>query len=466
MSTLTVFNQTVTDLLPARKPAPAERPAPADRPEFDRQLKDAGERYTKPEQPADKTPTAKPVDETTNTEQPTTTTETDTKAEPQADPADVQSEQGDTTNTTEETPTENTSEPVTETEAPTDQLVATTTATQAAVATAQADALLAQQQAATQSQSTQTATTQTVVTDQNAQVQQAQQVNTQPTPTEQTSATPNQQAAEAAANLVTGPVQSQQVKEAQAANADTAAQNQPSATTERLAVVAEARQQSNAQQSGTNDTAQQDPGALKANAQAVQTQTTQNFTATAPSANTGINIAASVQIPVAGEAQVTSTNASSQVTPNTQAQDNNTQLNTARIERGLQNAVQQKGGAVTLRLTPPEMGTVRIQLQMHNGTVTAQFHAESESTRTLLSQQMSQLRSSLEQQGLTVDRLGVQTMNQTSGSNLHNESQSGREGQPNDGRSRGGFTRQGDSPPQQQNPDEPSLFDQELTTAA
>ncbi len=49
---------------------------------------------------------------------------------------------------------------------------------------------------------------------------------------------------------------------------------------------------------------------------------------------------------------------------------------------GLQNAVQQRGGAVTLRLTPPEMGTVRIQLQIQSGTVNAQFHTETESAQT------------------------------------------------------------------------------------
>ncbi len=470
MSTLTVFNQSVTDLLPARKPAPADRPAPPDRPEFDRQLKDAGERYTKPEQPVEKTPTVKPVDDAVKPEQPTTATETDTKVEPKPESNEPQTEQGEAVDTTESAPAENTPEPVAESDVPTDQPVVTEAATQAIVASAQAEALLVQQAT---TQSAETVTTQTTATDKPAEVQQnqqAQQVTAQSIQPEQTqtSTTPNHQAsAEAAANLVTGPVQPQQQKTVQVVNTDTTTQNQASATTERIAVVSEARQQNDAQQSGTNDTAQQDQGAHKTNTQTVQTQTTQAFTPTASSVTAGIDIAVGVQPPVSGEAQVTSTGSTSQAAPNTQTQDaSNTQLNTARIARGLQNAVQQKGGAVTLRLTPPEMGTVRIQLQMQNGTVTAQFHAETESTRTLLSQQMSQLRSSLEQQGLTVDRLGVQTMSQTSGSNLHNESQSDREGQANDGRSRGGFTRQGDNHPQQQNPDEPSLFDQELTTAA
>ncbi|MBL4575441.1 MAG: hypothetical protein JKY51_04980, partial [Opitutaceae bacterium] len=60
MSTLAVFSQTVSDLIPARKPAP---PAAADRPEFDRQLEDAGERFDKSGPVAEKTQVTKPTDE-------------------------------------------------------------------------------------------------------------------------------------------------------------------------------------------------------------------------------------------------------------------------------------------------------------------------------------------------------------------------------------------------------------------
>lgn len=158
------------------------------------------------------------------------------------------------------------------------------------------------------------------------------------------------------------------------------------------------------------------------------------------------------------------------VTSNVQVDDDdNTQLNTARIARGLHNAVQQKGGAVTLRLTPPEMGTVRIQLQIQNGTVNAQFHAETESTRTMLNQQLSQLRSSLEHQGLSVDRLSVQPMQPSSNATLQHESQNDREGQPHDGRSRGGFTRQGGEGGQRQGADakeQAPAFDDALNHAA
>src|SRR5690606_3609689 len=81
--------------------------------------------------------------------------------------------------------------------------------------------------------------------------------------------------------------------------------------------------------------------------------------------------------------------------------------NVARVMRGLNGAVNQNGGAVNIRLTPPELGTVRIQMEVVRGVVTAQLTAEHDSVRTLLTHQISQLRHALESQGLVVDRLDV-----------------------------------------------------------
>lgn len=127
-------------------------------------------------------------------------------------------------------------------------------------------------------------------------------------------------------------------------------------------------------------------------------------------------------------------------------------VNAARLARGLQNALQQQGGGLTLRLTPPDMGTVRIQLSIQGATVAAQFHAESEAGRTLLHQQMAQLRHALESQGLQVERLSVQTMqnsnaSQMSDQNSHNSA--------NDGRSKGEYTGQS-STRDQNNRDNPN----------
>lgn len=113
-------------------------------------------------------------------------------------------------------------------------------------------------------------------------------------------------------------------------------------------------------------------------------------------------------------------------------------LNSARLARGLRSAINQKGGAVTLRLTPPQMGTVRIQVQIQGATVSAQFHVQSDAASTMLNQQLTQLRTALEGQGLSVERLSVQTMPNPATSQMHQNQQQS-DGSPQDGRSRGGF---------------------------
>ena len=117
---------------------------------------------------------------------------------------------------------------------------------------------------------------------------------------------------------------------------------------------------------------------------------------------------------------------------------NGDSLNSARLARGLRSAINQKGGAVTLRLTPPQMGTVRIQVQIQGATVSAQFYAQSDAARTMLNQQFTQLRTALEGQGLSVERLSVQTMPNPATSQMHQNQQQS-DGSPQDGRSRGGF---------------------------
>ncbi|MEQ9459576.1 MAG: flagellar hook-length control protein FliK [Phycisphaeraceae bacterium] len=92
-------------------------------------------------------------------------------------------------------------------------------------------------------------------------------------------------------------------------------------------------------------------------------------------------------------------------------------VNEARLNRGLRSAVNQQGGNVTLRLTPPELGTVRIQMELRGTTVSATLHAETDAGRQVLAQDISRLRAGLESQGLSVDRLSVQGMSQSNASN-------------------------------------------------
>ncbi|MBB6430742.1 flagellar hook-length control protein FliK [Algisphaera agarilytica] len=147
--------------------------------------------------------------------------------------------------------------------------------------------------------------------------------------------------------------------------------------------------------------------------------------------------------PLVNSATQAGTDVSARLAPTGQPNQNTTDaLNAARLSRGLSNAVNQQGGAVTLRLTPPEMGTVRIQLNLQGSNVSAQFHAETDSAQRLLTQQLGQLRSSLESQGLNVEKLGVQSMSSSSNSSsLQQQANSdSQQSQTNaDGRSRGQF---------------------------
>lgn len=150
-----------------------------------------------------------------------------------------------------------------------------------------------------------------------------------------------------------------------------------------------------------------------------------------PGTTTGAPLQAAHATPATGAAMPT---------PQADAQDSpQEQAILARVVRGMQGALHQQGGAVTMRLTPPELGTIRIELAMQQGTVSARLHTENDSVRQLLTDQLTQLRAGLERQGLTVERLTVQTQ-QTMPSFSQ---QPGQDGSHGDGRSRGEYTPQG-----------------------
>ncbi len=68
-----------------------------------------------------------------------------------------------------------------------------------------------------------------------------------------------------------------------------------------------------------------------------------------------------------------------------------------------------------MRLDPPELGALRVQMTIVGGNVTASFTAASQQTQALLDRSIFVLRQSLESQGLTVERLTVNGTATTSG---------------------------------------------------
>lgn len=100
---------------------------------------------------------------------------------------------------------------------------------------------------------------------------------------------------------------------------------------------------------------------------------------------------------------------------------------TSGVVRGLSALVNQRGGVMHMRLDPPDLGQLRIQMTITRGTVSAQFQAADAQAGALLEQNMGSLRTALERHGLSVERLAVQVHqpgpgNQSSGSNLNDQS--------------------------------------------
>jgi len=93
----------------------------------------------------------------------------------------------------------------------------------------------------------------------------------------------------------------------------------------------------------------------------------------------------------------------------------------SRIVRGLSAMVSQRGGVMNMRLQPPELGSLRVQMSIIQGTVSAQFTATTEHAQMLLERNLTVLRAALQSNGLTVERLGVQLASGESSSSARHE---------------------------------------------
>jgi len=80
----------------------------------------------------------------------------------------------------------------------------------------------------------------------------------------------------------------------------------------------------------------------------------------------------------------------------------------ARLVRGLHAMIGHRGGVMTMRLDPPSLGELRIQVSIVDGAVSARFEAATEQAHALLKQNLGALRSALEGQGLSAERMVVQ----------------------------------------------------------
>ena len=106
------------------------------------------------------------------------------------------------------------------------------------------------------------------------------------------------------------------------------------------------------------------------------------------------------------------------LTPETSALAN--QSNGKLMTRGLSALTHQRGGTLTIRLDPPELGAVQVKMVMSQGSVSVDFRAQTPESQAILELHMGALRTALEAQGLHVDRLRVESMPQSNASTARN----------------------------------------------
>lgn len=99
-----------------------------------------------------------------------------------------------------------------------------------------------------------------------------------------------------------------------------------------------------------------------------------------------------------------------------------------RVARAMETA-DMRGTPLRIRLHPPELGTLRLEVMVRNGAMSARLEAETEAARTLLLDHLPMLRERLAEHNLRIDRFDVQWSGGSSGG-LSERPGQGAPGQP------------------------------------
>jgi flagellar hook-length control protein FliK len=83
-----------------------------------------------------------------------------------------------------------------------------------------------------------------------------------------------------------------------------------------------------------------------------------------------------------------------------------------RVARGFLTSRVEAGREIRLRLHPPELGHLRLQIRVQDGVLTAHMETENHLARTLLLDQLAGLRSRLAEHDIKIDRFEVDLMQQ------------------------------------------------------
>lgn len=79
------------------------------------------------------------------------------------------------------------------------------------------------------------------------------------------------------------------------------------------------------------------------------------------------------------------------------------------------NSAQERGGTLTLRLSPAELGSVRLEIAVKDGAMTAAVETESNLTRKVLLEHLPALRERLAEQNIRIERFNVDVRSDSSG---------------------------------------------------
>jgi flagellar hook-length control protein FliK len=104
--------------------------------------------------------------------------------------------------------------------------------------------------------------------------------------------------------------------------------------------------------------------------------------------------------------------------PRTAARPAPTEIDTARLLSRVAkafSAAQEREGEVRLRLSPPELGSLRLEVRVQDGALVAQVHTETDSARTALMDNLPALRDRLAEQGVRIERFDVDLMQRQPG---------------------------------------------------
>ncbi len=82
----------------------------------------------------------------------------------------------------------------------------------------------------------------------------------------------------------------------------------------------------------------------------------------------------------------------------------------SRVAKAFHSAQQREGNEVRLRLSPPELGSLRLQVSVQDGVMVARMETETEAARSTLVNNLPALRERLAEQGVRIERFDIDLM--------------------------------------------------------